>query len=110
LINQIFVNYSCRINNVAILKELKELKMIVADTQRELEREKQEREREKREFKHKNQELKREKRELEQLRSYLTASAPQQGIDSLLKSLLAQTDDQGTGQPLSNNEISLSME
>jgi DNA-binding transcriptional regulator GbsR (MarR family) len=85
LINQIFVNYSCRINNVAILKELKELKMIVADTQRELEREKQEREREKREFKHKNQELKREKRELEQLRSYLTASAPLQEIDSLQK-------------------------
>jgi FKBP-type peptidyl-prolyl cis-trans isomerase len=117
LINQIFVNYSCRINNVAILKELKELKKIVADTQRELEREKQEREREKREFKHKNQELEREKQELErekqeleQLRSYLTASAPQQGIDSLPKSLLAQTDDQGTGQPPSNNDISLSME
>jgi FKBP-type peptidyl-prolyl cis-trans isomerase len=92
------------------LKELKELNKIVADTQRELEREKQEREREKREFKHKNQELEREKRELEQLRSYLTASAPQQGIDSLPISLLAQTDDQGTGQPPSNNEISLSME
>uniref|UniRef100_A0A3N7G145 DUF4220 domain-containing protein n=1 Tax=Populus trichocarpa TaxID=3694 RepID=A0A3N7G145_POPTR len=93
-----------------LTKELKELNKIVADTQRELEREKQEREREKREFKHKNQELEREKRELEQLRSYLTASAPQQGIDSLPISLLAQTDDQGTGQPPSNNEISLSME
>jgi septal ring factor EnvC (AmiA/AmiB activator) len=79
LINQIFVNYSCRINNVAILKELEELKKIVADTKRELE--------------HKNQELEREKRKLEQLRSYLTALAPQQEIDSLPRSLLAQTDD-----------------
>ena len=82
MINQIFVNYSCRINNVAILKELEELKKIVADT----------------------------KRELEQLRSYLTALAPQQELDSLPRSLLAQTDDWGTGQPPSNNDISLSME
>jgi hypothetical protein len=63
------------------LKELKELKKIVADKDRELE--------------HQQRVLEREKRELEQLRSYLTASAPQQGIDSLPRSLLAQTDDQG---------------
>jgi Sec-independent protein translocase protein TatA len=44
------------------LKELKELRKIVADKDQELEREKRERER--------------EKRELEQLRSYLTALAP----------------------------------
>jgi Sec-independent protein translocase protein TatA len=72
------------------LKELKELRKIVADKDQELEREKRERER--------------EKRELEQLRSYLTALAPQQGFDSLPISLPAQTDDQGTGQPPSNNE------
>jgi molecular chaperone GrpE (heat shock protein) len=88
LINQIFVNYSCRINNVAILKELEELKKIVADTKRELEHKNQELEREKRE-----REREREKRKLEQLRSYLTALAPQQEIDSLPRSLLAQTDD-----------------
>jgi hypothetical protein len=46
------------------MKELKELKKIVVDT----------------------------KRELEQLRSSLTASTPQQGIDSLTRSLPAQTD------------------
>jgi molecular chaperone GrpE (heat shock protein) len=85
------------------LKELKELKKIVADTKRELEHKNQELEHEKRE-------REREKRELEQLRSYVTISAPQQGIDSLPRSLPAQTDDQGTGQPPSNNEISLSME
>jgi hypothetical protein len=64
------------------LKELEELKKIVADT----------------------------KRELEQLRSSLTASTPQQGIDSFPRSLPAQTDGQGIGQPPSNNDISLSME
>ena len=68
---------------------------MVADTERELERE--------------ERELERKKRELEQLRSSLTASTPQQGIDLLPRSLPAQTDDQGTGQPPSNNEISLSM-
>jgi len=52
---------------------------------------------------HKNQEL-------EQLRSSLSASTPQQEIDSFPRSLPAQTDDQGTGQPPSNNKISLSME
>jgi peptidoglycan hydrolase CwlO-like protein len=70
------------------LKELKELKKIVADKDRELEHQQ-------RVLEHKDRELEREKRELEQLRSYLTASAPQQGIDSLPRSLLAQTDDQG---------------
>jgi hypothetical protein len=67
---------------------LKELKKIVADKDRELEHKDRELEREKRE-------REREKRELEQLRSYLTALAPQQGIDSLPRCLLAQTDDQG---------------
>jgi hypothetical protein len=47
LIDQIFVNYSCRVNNFAILKELKKLEKIVADTQRELEPKKRELEREK---------------------------------------------------------------
>ncbi|XP_034928307.1 uncharacterized protein [Populus alba] len=77
-------------------EELKEFKKIVADTKRELE--------------HKDRELEHKNQELEQLRSYLTASAPHQGIDSLSRSLPAQKDDQGTGQPPSNNEISLSME
>jgi hypothetical protein len=45
--------------------------------------------------------------ELEQLRSSLTASTPQQGIDSLTRSLPAQTDNQGINL---NNEISVSME
>ena len=67
MINQIFVNYPCRVNNVAILMGLKELEKIVTDTEREL----------------------------EQLRCSLTASTPQQGIDSLTRSLSAQTDDQG---------------
>jgi len=58
----------------------------------------------------KERELEREKRELEQLKSSLTASTSQQGIDSLPRSLPAQSDGQGTGQPPSNNEISLSME
>ncbi|KAJ6869460.1 hypothetical protein NC651_034257 [Populus alba x Populus x berolinensis] len=70
-------------------EELKKLEKTVADTKRELER---------------------KERELEKLRSSLIASTPQQGIDSLPRSLPAQTDDQGTGQPPSNNEISLSME
>jgi len=78
------------------LKELKKLEKIVADKDRELE--------------HKNQELEHKNQELEQLRSSLIASTPQQGIDSLPRSLPAQTDGQGTGQPPSNNEISLSME
>jgi hypothetical protein len=34
------------------------------------------------------------KREVDQLRSYLTASAPQQGIDLLPRSLPAQSDDE----------------
>ena len=54
--------------------------------------------------------LEREERNRERLRSSLIASAPQQGFDSLPISLPAQTDDQGTGQRPSNNEISLSME
>jgi len=67
LINQIFVNYSCRVNNAAILMGLKELEKIVSDTEREF----------------------------EQLRSFLTTSTPQQEIDLLTRSLPAQTDDQG---------------
>jgi hypothetical protein len=41
------------------------------------------------------------------LRSSLTASTPHQGIDSLARSLQAQTDDQGINL---NNEINASME
>ena len=67
MINQIFVNYSCRVNNAVILMGLKELEKIVADTEREF----------------------------EQLRSFLTTSTPQQEIDLLTRSLPAQTDDQG---------------
>jgi hypothetical protein len=80
LINQKFINYSCRVNNIVILKELKILQ---------------------------NREAERQKRDLEQLRSYLTASAPQQGIDSHPRNLSAQSDDQGINL---NNEISVSME
>jgi predicted phage gp36 major capsid-like protein len=97
-------------NNIAILKELKKLEKIVADKNRELEREKRKLERENRELEREKQQLELKNQELEQLRSFLTASAPQQGIDSLSRSLPAQTDGQGTGQPPSNNEISLSME
>ena len=79
---------------------MKELEKIMADTKRDLECKR-------REHKHEEQVL---EHVLEQLRSYLTASAPQQEIDSLPRSLPAQTDGQGTGQPPSNNEISLSME
>ncbi|KAL9375633.1 hypothetical protein Peur_032512 [Populus x canadensis] len=88
-------------------ERLKELEKIVADTERDLERKKREHEREERVL---ERMLKLEKHEVEQLRSSLTALAPQQGIDSLPRSLPAQTNDQGTGQPPSNNEISLSME
>ena len=81
MINQKFVNYSCRVNNFAILKELEELKKKVAYKDRELELEKRE--------------VEREKQELEQLRSYLIAAlAPLQGIDSLPRSLPAQSDNQ----------------
>jgi dynactin complex subunit len=103
---------------------LKELEKIVADTKQDLERvanTERDLERRKQELKREEQVLKREERvlkrvlehknqELEQLRSSLTVSAPQQGIDSFPRSLPAQTDGQGTGQPPSNNEISLSME
>ena len=75
----------------------------MADTKRELERQQRKLEREERKLECK-------KRNRERLRSSLIASTPQQGFDSLPISLPAQTDDQGTGQPPSNNEISLSME
>eukprot|EP00258_Populus_trichocarpa_P016289 XP_006374608.2 uncharacterized protein LOC18105893 isoform X2 [Populus trichocarpa] len=102
-------------------EELKKLEKIVADTKRKLERVKQEHEHQQRKLEREERKLEREERklqrqlerknqELEQLRSSLTVSAPQQGIDSLPRSLPAQTDGQGTGQPPSNNEISLSME
>jgi hypothetical protein len=67
LINQIFVNYSCQVNNAAILMGLKELEKSIADTEREI----------------------------EQLRFSLTTSTPQQEIDLLTRILPAQTDDQG---------------
>jgi len=99
------------------LKRLKELEKIVADIEQDLERKKQEHQREEQVLKVLEREervlerlLKLEKRKGEQLRSYLTALALEQGIDSLPRSLPAQTDDQGTGQPPSNNETSLSME
>jgi len=86
----------------------------VADTKRKLERVKQEHEHQQRKLEREERKLQRQlerkNQELEQLRSSLTVSAPQQGIDSLPRSLPAQTDGQGTGQPPSNNEISLSME
>nr|TKS02610.1 hypothetical protein D5086_0000161400 [Populus alba] len=104
-------------------KELEELKKIVADTKRELEHEKQEREREKRELEHEKQERQREKRDLESKKQELECKERELEleervleqlrsslIDLLPRSLPAQTDDQGTGQPPSNNEISLSME
>uniref|UniRef100_A0A6N2LKK3 Uncharacterized protein n=1 Tax=Salix viminalis TaxID=40686 RepID=A0A6N2LKK3_SALVM len=70
--------------------EVKQLEEIIADKDRELEQ---------------------KERELELFRASLTASTPQQGNDSLPRSLPAQTDNQGTGQsPLKNNEISLCMD
>ena len=78
------------ISIIAILKEMKHLKEIITD---------------------KDQELEHNTRELEQFRSCFTASTSHQRIDSLTRSLAAQTDNQGTGQPSSkNNEISLSMD
>ncbi|XP_073261078.1 uncharacterized protein [Populus alba] len=77
-------------------EDLEKLEKIVADTKRELERQ--------------QRKLERQQRKLEQWRSSLITSTPQQGFDSLPRSLPAQTDGQGTGQPPSNNEISLSME
>ena len=77
------------------MKELKKLEKIVADKDRELQRKNQELEHQQRMLEHKDRELQRKNQELEQLRSSLTASAPQQGIDSLPRSFPAQTDDQG---------------
>ncbi|KAJ6875985.1 hypothetical protein NC652_035376 [Populus alba x Populus x berolinensis] len=80
--------------------ELKKLEKIVADKDQELERQQRVLEYKDRELEHKNQELKHQQqvlehkdRELEQLRSSLTASAPQQGIDSLPRCLPTQIDD-----------------
>ena len=96
---------------------MKRIEKIVAYKDRELENQQRVLEQKDRELEHqqrvleyKDRELEHQQRVLEQLRSSLTASAPQQGIDSLSRSLPAQTDGQGTGQPPSNNEISLSME
>ncbi|KAJ6875978.1 hypothetical protein NC652_035372 [Populus alba x Populus x berolinensis] len=69
-------------------EELKKLEKIVADKDQELEHQQ-------RVLADKDRVLEHQQRELEQLRSFLTASAPQQGIDSLPRSLPAQTDDQG---------------
>ncbi|XP_073261077.1 uncharacterized protein [Populus alba] len=98
-------------------ERLKELEKIVEDTKRDLEFKKREHEREEQVLKVLEREervlermLELEEQEVEQLRSYLTTSTPHQGIDSLPRSLPAQTHGQGTGQPPSNNEINLSME
>jgi len=48
--------------------------------------------------------------ELELLRSRLAASTPRKGIGKFEEDQKYDADDQGTGQPPSNNEISLSME
>ena len=75
---------------------MKQLEEIIANKDRELE--------------HKTRDLEQKERELELFRAFLTASTPQQGIDSLPRSLPAQTDNQGSGQPsLKNNEICLRM-
>ncbi|KAG6737143.1 hypothetical protein POTOM_059858 [Populus tomentosa] len=80
-------------------EELKKLEKIVADKDQELEV--QQRviqlllEHKNRELEHQQRVLEHKDRELEQLRSSLTASAPQQGIDSLPRSLPTQIDDQG---------------
>ncbi|XP_011015897.1 PREDICTED: uncharacterized protein LOC105119452 [Populus euphratica] len=67
-------------------ERLKELEKIVADTEHDLERKKREHEHEERVLK---RVLQYNKRDVVQLRSSLTASAPQQGIDSLRRSLPA---------------------
>ncbi|KAI5563095.1 hypothetical protein BDE02_15G094000 [Populus trichocarpa] len=48
--------------------------------------------------------------ELELLRSRLAASTPRKGIGEFEEDQKYDADDQGTGQPPSNNEISLNME
>ncbi|XP_034887830.1 uncharacterized protein [Populus alba] len=68
-------------------EEFKKLQKTAVLQKRELERQLRELERQNRQLEYQN-------RQLQQLIS-LTASAPQQGIDSLPRSLLAQTDDQG---------------
>uniref|UniRef100_A0A6N2LNX8 Uncharacterized protein n=1 Tax=Salix viminalis TaxID=40686 RepID=A0A6N2LNX8_SALVM len=91
-------------------EEVKHLKEIIADKDRELEQ-----------FRSfftaskiveaKDRELVQKERELDQFRSCFTASTSHQRIDSLPRSLAAQTDNQETGQPPSkNNEISLCMD
>jgi len=77
---------------------------MAADTEHDLERKKWEHEREEQVLKVLDREelvlerkewvLEYNKREVDQLRSYLTASAPQQGIDLLPRSLPAQSDDE----------------
>ena len=89
------------------MKELKKIEKIVADKDRELKHKNQELEHQRRVLEHQQRVLEHKNQELEQLRFFLTASAPQQGIDSLSRSLPAQTDDQGINL---NNEINLSME
>ena len=81
---------------------MKRIEKIVAYKDRELENQQRVLEQKDRELEHqqrvleyKDRELEHQQRVLEQLRSSLTASAPQQGIDSLPRSLPAQTDDQG---------------
>ena len=78
------------ISIIAILKEMKHLKEIITD---------------------KDQELEHKTRELEQFRYCFTASTSRQRIDSLPRSLAAQTDNEENSQsPSTNNEISLCMD
>ncbi|KAH8486519.1 hypothetical protein H0E87_025504 [Populus deltoides] len=84
--------------------EFEILERMATDTEHDLERKKREHERKEQVLKVLDREelvLEREervleynKREVDQLSSYLTASVPQQGIDSLPRSLPAQSDDE----------------
>ncbi|KAG5230419.1 hypothetical protein IMY05_015G0097700 [Salix suchowensis] len=88
----------------------KQFEKIIAYKDRELEHKTRDLEQKERELEHKTRDLEQKERELELFRASLTASTPQQGIDSLPRSLPAQTDNQETGQsPLKNHEISLCM-
>uniref|UniRef100_A0A6N2KWH3 Uncharacterized protein n=1 Tax=Salix viminalis TaxID=40686 RepID=A0A6N2KWH3_SALVM len=102
---------------IAILKEVKQLKEIIAEKDHELEQfrscftaskivaDKD------RELEHKTRDLEQKELELEQFRSCFIASTSHQRIDSLPRSLAAQTDNEDNSQPPSkNNEISLCMD
>ncbi|KAB5529597.1 hypothetical protein DKX38_019678 [Salix brachista] len=71
--------------------QVKQLEEIIADKDRELEQQERDLEQKELELEHKTRELEHKTRELEQFRSCFTASTSHQRIDSLPRSLAAQT-------------------